>query len=87
MRIDSLQPQMMNTAALPPRAETAGEREPDGDRDDMSVSSTGTKPSALQQGTLQSSQPQQSVQQALQTAPAAPQALPQGMGTKVDLFA
>ena len=90
MRIDALPNQVTSTAALPPKAETAGEREPDGDWDDMTVSSTRAQPAALQQGAAQLSRLQKPLQQAAQVAPAAPaaaQALPQGMGTKVDLFA
>jgi len=82
MRIDAIQPQALNPAAIPSRQETAGEREPDGDADDMAVR-TGRMQPALQSAGTPSTQ--QSVFAAASTA--VPQALPQGMGTKVDLFA
>ena len=59
MRIDASQPQVMNQMAVQPRQEIAGEREPDGDADDMTA----------------------------KVAKAAQQITPQGVGTKVDLFA
>jgi len=73
MRIDASQHQMINPAALQTR-EVAGEREPDGDADDMKVRSARMQPAALQQ-------PQQGMAQL------SSKALPSGMGAKVDLFA
>ncbi len=92
MRLDAFQPHASSAAALQPRTETAGEREPDGDWDDMNVSTTRTQPAGLPQGTARLSrleQPLQTAGQGAPTATAAPAApaLPQGMGTKVDLFA
>jgi hypothetical protein len=63
MRIDSSMPQPQRTSemAVAPQRETAAEREPDGDADDV-------------------------VKQTAKAAPAA-QVSPQGVGTKVDIFA
>jgi len=59
MRIDAFQSQVVNQMAVQPRQEVAGEREPDGDADDMTA----------------------------KVAKATQQIAPQGVGTKVDLFA
>ena len=59
MRIDAFQSQAVNQMAVQPRQEAAGEREPDGDADDMSA----------------------------RVAKTTQQITPQGVGTKVDLFA
>jgi hypothetical protein len=60
MRIDSVQPQAMNPATIQPRQEVAGEREHDGDADDMTAKVSKITPQKI---------------------------APQGVGTKVDLFA
>lgn len=60
MRIDAFQPPAMNPATIQPRQEAAGEREHDGDADDMTARVSKTTPRQL---------------------------APQGVGTKVDLFA
>ena len=65
MRIDALQPQMVNPTALQARQEVAGEREPDGDVDDITAR----------------------VARNATAAPKVPKLEPQGVGTKVDLFA
>jgi len=65
MRIDTLQPQLVNPQALQARQEVPGEREPDGDADDMTARVARNAPAA----------------------PKAPKLEPQGVGTKVDLFA
>jgi hypothetical protein len=62
MQINALQPQVINPASFQSSQEVAGEREHDGDADDMNVRSA-----RIQQ--------------------AAPRVMPQGVGTKVDLFA
>ena len=60
MRIDAMQPQTVNQMAVQPRQEVAGEREPDGDADDMTAKVSKITPQQI---------------------------TPQGVGTKVDLFA
>jgi hypothetical protein len=59
MRIDAFQSQAVNQMAVQPRQEVAGEREPDGDADDMTA----------------------------KVAKTTQKITPQGVGTKVDLFA
>jgi hypothetical protein len=59
MRIDAFQSQAVNQVAVQPRQEVAGEREHDGDADDMTA----------------------------KVAKTTQQITPQGVGTKVDLFA
>ncbi len=92
MRIDAMQPQALNSALSQNRAEGPGEREADGDWDDMNVSAARTPASPLQASSLQP--PATQVSAAQSAVPSTPQAavqtaaaLPQGMGTKVDLFA
>jgi len=47
MRIDAFQSQVVNQMAVQPRQEVAGEREPDGDADDMTAKASKIAPQQI----------------------------------------